>query len=248
MSFSPDTLRKHLSSHGDLAKPSRFRVKITGSLREDGSPSTIGLDTSRELQLQCEATELPGFTINTSESKIYGPSWHVATIPVFNEISLTFICAQDMWEKKFFDTWMRSIIPISKYQSPEVAPHAEYRDNYRSTIFIEQMTDVNPVLSIYRCVLEDAFPTSTSPLPVNWGDVDGVHRLQVSFKYTKWKPYDTDFSLTDYAQRYNKSPETPPAINVLDGPINIQDSKIEPDFIDPFVTPPRNIPTGDFNF
>lgn len=237
MSFSPDTLLKHLSRHGDLAKPSRFRATITG----------YG-DYGRELRLQCEATELPGFTINTSEAKIYGPSWHVATLPVFNEIQLTFICAQDMWEKKFFDDWMRLIIPIAPWNGAEVSPHAEYRDNYTSTIFIEQMTEVNPVLSIYRCVLEDAFPTSLAPLPVTWGDVDGVHRLLVTFRYVKWKPWETNFSLTDYAEQYNYNAEIPPPINVLDGPINIPETKIEPDFIDPFIVPPVNIPVDKTNF
>lgn len=234
MSFSPDALRKHLSKHGDLAKPSRFRATITGF-------SDIG----RDLRLQCEATELPGFTVNTSEAKIYGPSWHVATIPVFTDVQLTFICTQDMWEKKFFDDWMKLIVPIAPWLGTQVSPHVGYRDDYMTNIFIEQMTEVNQTLSIYRCVLEEAFPTTVAALPVSWADVDGVHRLQVTFKYTRWKPWDTNFTLTDYAEQFNYNQGQPPPVQVQDGPINIPETKIEPDFIDPFVTPPSSIPVDD---
>lgn len=218
MSFSPDALRKHLSKHGDLAKPSRFRATIANF----GTP-----DNGRDLQMQCEATELPGFTVNTSEAKIYGPSWHVATVPVFTDIQLTFICAQDMWEKKFFDEWMRLIVPIAPWQGTQVSPHVEYRDNYDSTIFIEQMTEVNQTLSIYRCVLEEAFPTAVAALPVSWADVDGVHRLQVTFKYTRWRPWDTNFTLTDYAEQFNYNQGQPPPIQVQDGPITITPVEID---------------------
>lgn len=227
MSFSPDALRKHLSKHGSVAKPSLFRVTIH-------KPTAVGARRGRtvrlpgsagyDLRFQCESTELPALTINTSEAKIYGPSWHVATVPVFNEIQLTFICAQDMWEKEYFDNWMHQIVPIANYREPEIAPHAAYRDTYTAVILIEQMTEVNSVVPIYGYALEDAFPIQMAGMPLQWGDSEGVHRLIVTFKYTKWKQFRTALDLNEYAlqSRQDDEPSTePPPVITQDGPISI---------------------------
>lgn len=186
MSFSPNKFLTHISKHGDLAQPSKFRVRILPKRNS----RLITPDISRGLELQCDSTELPGFSIDALESKIFGPGWFVATTATFNELTLNFVCAQDMWEKKFFDDWMHKIIPIGQYMN-ETSPFVEYFDNYTCYVFIEQMTTFDEDKAIYSVVLHDAFPTGITPLNVNWGDSDGVHRLAVNFRYTKWKRADS---------------------------------------------------------
>lgn len=185
MAFSPDLFRQHFAKHSDFAKASKFRVMILRS-------SLRNLPTSedvRGLSFQCEATELPGFTINTSEAKIYGPAYQIATVPVYSDLMLTFVCAADMWEKKYFDDWMQVIVPTGYASVEEESPHVEYRENYLSTLIIDQFnefSDDDSSLSVpYRVMVYDAFPTSIAPLPLNWGE-DGLHRLSVTFKYRKW--------------------------------------------------------------
>lgn len=221
MTFSPDKFRKHIASHGDLAKPSKFQVQIfrsgsrakisqTGEIKGDpntevSSPGTLEEvvvkaprwpTDSRYLSLQCEATELPGFTVNTLESKVYGPSWHIATTPSYSDITLTFLCTSDMWEKKYFEDWMQSIIPTGYYSKDSVlndgASHVAYRDNYLSTIVIDQFKETGSKNIPYRCALEQAFPIAMQALPLNWGDTEGIHRLAVVFKYYKWTRADND--------------------------------------------------------
>ena len=184
MAFSPDAFRQHFAKHNDFAKASKFRVQILRSSLGD----TIDAENVRGLSFQCEATELPGYSINTAEAKVYGASWQVATVPVYTELQLTFICASDMWEKKYFDDWMQSIIPTGYGSIGEESPHAEYRDKYLSTIKIDQFAEYidGSALTIpYSVIVFDAFPTSIAPLPLNWGE-DGLHRLSVTFKYWKW--------------------------------------------------------------
>jgi hypothetical protein len=183
MTFSPDKFRTHIAAHGDLAKPSKFEVKVFRGNTVDVT------EASRGLSLQCEAAELPGFNINTIESKVYGPSWHIASIPTYSDVTLTFLCATNMWEKSYFENWMQKIIPtgyINNTTLTDVSPHAQYRDDYFSTIFIDQYAEYNSSKPSYRCALIGAFPISMASLSLNWGDSDGVHRLQVTFKYSKW--------------------------------------------------------------
>lgn len=220
MSFSPNNLRKHLSKHGDLSKPSKFKVEIFASGSTKGNIHEELNKKSRELTFQCEATELPGYTVNTSESKVYGPSWHVATVPTFTDISLTFICAGDMWEKKFFDDWMNSIVPVAFGGLGTAASHPRYRDDYICDIKIYQYVDTNSTKYVYGCILEEAFPTNIGALAVNWGDTDGVHRLAVSFKYTRWKRLvDGLFNPTSYSNEFNEflTAQNSSGDNVQDG-------------------------------
>jgi hypothetical protein len=203
MAFSVDQFRQHFAKHGDFAKSSKFQVMIMRSTAPD-------IGAVKGLSFQCEATELPGFAINTLEAKVYGPSWHIASVPVYTDLTLTFVCASDMWEKKYFDDWMQKIIPTGYATVDEESPHAEYRDNYLSTITIDQYNEYskNSTLEIpYRVMIFDAFPTSIAPLPLNWGE-DGLHRLAVTFKYRKWG--------RGTANAYQEA-AAPPVPNNLDG-------------------------------
>lgn len=172
--FAPEKFISHLKGCADLAKPSKFDVQITG-LRGTSDASKL-----QDLTFQCDSTELPGYTVNTLESKVYGPSWHIASLPTFNEHVLNFMCTQTMWEKIFFDNWMRRINNPNSY-------HTTYRDAYTAEVVINQYADTNPKTPIYAVKLVEAFPISIAALPVNWGDMDGVHRLAVTFKYTYWE-------------------------------------------------------------
>lgn len=185
MAFSPDLFKQHFAKHNDFAKASKFRVMVLRSNLND----TVDTENVRGLSFQCEATELPGFSINTSEAKIYGPVYQIATTPVYTDLNLTFICAADMWEKKYFDDWMQKIVPTGYASVEEESPHVEYRENYLSTLIIDQFneftTESGSLQIPYRVVVHDAFPTAIAPLPLNWGE-DGVHRLSITFKYRKW--------------------------------------------------------------
>lgn len=189
--FKVSDFLSHFSKHNDFAKTSKFEVIISPPL---GLPDLKSYD----LRFQCETTELPGYNINAVENRIYGVSTPVASAAVsFADISLTFICSGDMWEKKMFDRWMNGIVPVNNY-------NLKYRDDYTSPkIEINQYTDIyydspdqplknnSEVFSgeqkIYSAVLYNAFPISISPLSLNWAD-DAFHRLTVTFKYDYWVP------------------------------------------------------------
>jgi len=192
--FNVDKFRSHFAAHEDFAKSSRFEVRIAAP---PGAPDLTNF--ANDLRFQCESSELPGYTINTVDNRIYGVANPVASSASFADITMTFICAGDLWEKKFFDRWMDIIVPINNY-------NPRYKDDYASPkIEINQYTDIAEDLSAainleeavttsnptagsqlrYSAILHGAFPISIAPLGLNWGD-DQFLKLAVTFKYEYW--------------------------------------------------------------
>jgi hypothetical protein len=98
----------------------------------------MNMGTSEQLSLQCEAAELPGYTLNTIENKIFGAPTPLAGTPSFGDVTLTFICAGNLWEKKFFDAWLNNIIPKQTYL-------VNYKMNYVTDIVIRQYSEFMPL-------------------------------------------------------------------------------------------------------
>lgn len=128
MAFNVNKFLAHFDSHAGFARSSKFEVRIALP------PTLVGFGSTEELSLQCESAEIPGYTLNTVESKIFGAPTYLAGVPSFGDITLTFICAGDLWEKKFFDAWMDMIIPKSTYL-------VNYKESYQTGITIHQFSD-----------------------------------------------------------------------------------------------------------
>lgn len=170
--FKPNDFLSNFAKHKDFAKVSKFHVTIS---KPAGLVNSLEFDFN-SLRFQCEAAELPGYNINTVDARLYGPATPVASFSAFNDITLTFICAGDLWEKRLFDRWMHLIVPINNYL-------LNYKEEYVAKINITQFYETGEpslVVSLFN-----AFPITVSPLSLNWGD-DGVHKLSVSFKYDYW--------------------------------------------------------------
>lgn len=199
--FKPDDFLVNFAKHKDFAKVSKFHVEIA-------KPANFGFGglDFKELRFQCEAAELPGYNINTVDARIYGVPAPVASFASFNDITLTFICAGDLWEKKLFDYWVNYIVPINNY-------HLRYKNEYVSSkINITQFYETGE--PSYIVSLFNAFPITLSPLTLNWGD-DGIHKLSVTFKYDYWATVNTqNFSYSDNAPRTNSVAPTRPAQSV----------------------------------
>jgi hypothetical protein len=208
----PDAFLAHHALHFDFAKPSKFGVLIfqpTGLVAGGLFGGLIGQTKATQvvmkplntagLAFQCEQAVLPGYTINTVEQKVFGAPWSIAGTPGdYQPLELQFICAGDLWERKFFEDWMEFIMPkgstrltadnivtnlINADGASRAAGSANYRNDYISTIQVIQFHDTG--IPSARYTFEEAYPVSIAPQPLNWGD-DGIHRLSVTFKYTTW--------------------------------------------------------------
>lgn len=195
MAFVPQLFMANMALHGDFSKVSKFAAYIDpptfrnggllgalASVAGDVGEKILGAVNTIGLSFQCEVAELPGYNINTIESKIYGSSYYVPATPVFNELNLTFICSGTLWEKKFFDDWMDWVLP--KKTNNEYGYLANYPEDCVGRIRIIQFSEIG--VPSYIAKFKQVFPYTMQPLQTNWAD-DGVHRLTVGFRYREWE-------------------------------------------------------------
>jgi len=195
MSFSPQEFLSNINRLKGLAKPNLFEVLIAmpdyisgfagggATAGNNDSPITV----MKSLTLQCEATELPGKTLNTIDVDIYGPTFKVPIKTQYNDITLTFICTNDFYERKLFERWLQAIIP-SKTNNLRFAKEDDTQ--YMTTIEIVQFDSI--ANEIFTVKLIDAFPTGVAAQALSWND-DNFHRLGVQFAYQK---YETPLPVT----------------------------------------------------
>ena len=174
-------------------------VNKTTSYETTGQPFRRSPNPSitRYLSLQCDTAELPGKTLQTADVKIYGPTFKVPYQKQYNDISLSFICTNDFYERKLFDLWIDAIMP-SDTNNLRFAKD----DDTRYTKYIQILQYDDFIKQIYSVKLIDAFPMGVAAQPLAWSD-DGYHRLTVQFSYQKYQTiYDSSYDLGEAAASY----------------------------------------------
>jgi hypothetical protein len=166
-----DNFLSHYANHKDFSKASRFDVDI---FLPDSLVNV--LPNPSGLKFQCEIAELPGYNFDTIDGRIYGAPYAIAARPSFQDLRLTFICAGDLWEKKFFDAWQEFIMPKTDFLP-------RYRIEYVANIEVRQYYSTGEIS--YLATFREAFPSSIDPIALSWGD-DAINRLSVTFKYRYW--------------------------------------------------------------
>jgi hypothetical protein len=161
-----------------------------------GDPQSISANPtmSRYLTLQCETAEIPGKTLLTAEAKVYGPTYKVPYQTQYNDMSMTFLCTNEFYERKLFDKWIESIMPSDTNNLR--FPKGE-SSRYLTNIKVLQYD--NFIRQIYAVELMDAFPIGISSQPLSWAE-EGFHRVTVQFAYQKYRVlYDGNYNLTEAA-------------------------------------------------
>ena len=166
-----------------------FSDSITGRGRDIQSQTANPL-MSRYLALQCEAAELPGKTLQTADVKIYGPTFKVPYQTQYSDITLTFLCTNEFYERKLFDRWLEAIMPTD---TNNMRYSKDDSTRYMTNISVIQYDDF--IKKIYVIELMDAFPYGIAPQTLSWAD-DGSHRLGVQFAYQKYRvKYEGEYDL-----------------------------------------------------
>ena len=166
-----------------LNLPNTIYTDITQIFQKGQDQQSVSANQSitRYMSLQCETAELPGKQIVTADEKIYGPTVKIPYQTQYSEISMSFLCTNDFYERKLFDRWLECIMPTDtnnlRFQKGE-------NTRYLTNIKIIQYDEV--IKQIYAVELIDAFPIAIAAQPLSWGE-DGFHRLNVQFTYSYYK-------------------------------------------------------------
>tara|TARA_Y100001937_G_scaffold127160_1_gene198490 strand:+ start:4561 stop:5205 length:645 start_codon:yes stop_codon:yes gene_type:complete len=184
---SINELKSLASRRGGFAQASQYLVKL---------PS-LGFFNSRDLNLLCKATVLPGRQILTSDRKIGIKDTKVAYGYALDPLSMTFQVLNDYGVRTYFEVWQNNIIDQAS-QTPR------YKSEYTHDVQIVQLRkgvgidtdlklgpfvlDIDIFKSanvIYECTLINAFPTTMVEMPLSQ---DGaIIELTVNFEYDNWR-------------------------------------------------------------
>lgn len=188
------------AAYGGLAKSARYAVRVipVGSMLVNLKYN----DFLRQFTYLSDSAELPGRAFMNIDIRYYGPNFKVPFQTQYEDMTISFLCRNQSYERQFFDDWMEIINPTNLWDF-------NYRDDYRSTIEIFQLADYGEVTegsstriggaknaptagqAMYKWTVHDAYPMIVNPQPVTWAD-DNFHRLSVSFTYTKWNRVGRD--------------------------------------------------------
>jgi hypothetical protein len=126
----------------------------------------------------------------TQDAKVYGPTFKIPYQSQYNEMTLTFLCTNEFWERKLFDRWLEAIHPsdTNNLRFPKGDSSGKSTSGYMIPIKIIQYDDF--IKQIYAVELIDAFPIGISSQSLSWSD-DNFHRLSVQFAYQRYKPVYT---------------------------------------------------------
>jgi hypothetical protein len=176
----------------------------------------------RTLAFRCEAGELPGRQLVTSDAKVYGPIYKTAYQSLYTELNLTFLETADMRVRRFMEAWMNTIFDsetnILQYQNTyetsmvltqydlearEEVPKPRPEPGDFSTVNASNVSSaasgVRPTLMMF---INRAYPVNINQMTTAWSD-DSPHRVQVTFFY-EW------YSLSSFPRTtIGRSPSVP---------------------------------------
>jgi hypothetical protein len=163
--------------------PNSVFSDITTRVQGASDSRSYNPSISRYLALQCESAQLPGKSMATADvDMLYGPKFKIPYRAMYDEnITLTWICTNEFYERKLFDKWLEAMTPNDTHNARFSQGE---KTRFTTNIKIVQYDDF--IKQIYAVELIDAFPVMIAPQTLSWGD-DGFHRLSVQFEYTSYK-------------------------------------------------------------
>lgn len=184
---SINELKSLASRKGGFAQANQFLVKLPD----------IGFYDTRDLNILCSNTILPGRQILTSDRLIGVKQTQVAYGFATEELSMTFRVLNDYGVKEYFELWQNKIINNGSY-----AP--AYKNTYARDMQIVQLRkgvgfdtdlqlgpftlDIDLFKSenvVYECTLINAYPKTMTE--INLSNDGALVELTMAFAYDNWK-------------------------------------------------------------
>lgn len=193
-------VKAYSSIYGGLVKSARYAVRIVpvGDLL-----LSLGYgDFLNQFTYLSDSTELPGRAFMSLDIRYYGPNFKLPFQTQYEDMSITFLCRTESFERQFFDDWMEIINPTNLWDF-------NYRDSYRARIELFQLADYNDASNatapkaMYKWTIHDVYPVVINPQPVTWAD-DNFQRLAVSFTYSKWVRENRDANPGSFMDEFIK--------------------------------------------
>ena len=179
--FSLSQFSSNIAKKG-LASPNKFKVRIK-------FPNTLTSPPLDELNLMVENVALAGRNVNSAINIEYGIRREVAyNAPAYDPLNITFLCSQDMSEKRSLERWNNHIVKINN------GFDVEYYDNYIGAITVQVLNKQD--LSVeYEVDYKEAYPKVINAIPLNHSTTNQTMRVTASFVYSYYETPETSLQL-----------------------------------------------------
>ena len=208
-------VKAYSSAYGGLVESSKYAIRIVpvGNLL-----LSLGYgDFLNHFTYLSDSAEMPGRAFMSLDIRYYGPNFKIPFQSQYEDMTITFLCRTESFERQFFDDWMEVINPTNLWDF-------NYRDSYRSRIEMYQLatfpeknatpdatagpnrntsTPATAPKSVYKWTIHDAYPVVVNPQPVTWAD-DQFQRLTISFTYTRWTRENRDANPSSFKDDFIK--------------------------------------------
>ena len=172
-----------------LASPNKFKVDIAFPSKLEGTgggthPLKQEMSTLRNLSLMCETISFQGRGVQTVLDLQYGLRKEIVyNAPVYQPITLSFLCSRELKEKQLLDKWNNFIVPNDKGKGFDVAYYKDYVGSITVTLL-----DSDGKTPKYAQVYEEAYPKTVNAIELNHSTTNAVARVTADFQYAYWNP------------------------------------------------------------
>lgn len=134
------------------------------------------------LAARIESIDLPGRTIATIDNYYdVGVRRNIPYGALYQDLSMSIICSEDMREKEFFEKWQDLIVGEHRNAPRESTQYdIGYYDNYTQDILITRYRPQGQ--STYSVKLIEAYPKIVNAMTMSWDSTEAL-RLTVSLGY-----------------------------------------------------------------
>ena len=169
-----------------LASPNKFKVQF------ENIPVT---DSNSVLNFMCESVDLAGRQVQSSMEVQYGLRREIAyNAPTYNPVSITFLCTENMTEKRILDKWNN--ICVDANSNFDVGYYKDYASGkMRVTTY-----DSSGTAEKYWIEYQEVWPKSVQSVNMSHATQNNTLRVIAEFSYAYWTTQDTHST-------------SPPAIN-----------------------------------
>ena len=176
--FSVANFSSKIASSG-LASPNKFEVEFTRIPKEAGGTAEL-----TQLSLMCDQCSLAGRDVQAVLDLQYGIRRQVVyNAPAYTPLSLSFICTDNMDEKRILDKWNNKCVSTTK--GFDVA----YYDDYVGHLDV-YVLDRSGKHRTYHMHYHEVYPKTVTAVELNHGTTNSPLRVTAEIQYAFWSTSD----------------------------------------------------------
>ena len=176
--FSVANFSSRIAKQG-LASPNKFEVVFT----HIPGARNVG-DDEMQLNLMCDQVSLAGRDVQAILDLQYGVRRQVVyNAPAYTPLSLSFLCTDNMEEKRILDIWNNKCVDVKG------GFHVEYYDNYVGHLDI-YVLDRSGKNRTYHMHYHEVYPKTVTAVELNHGTTNATLRVTAEIQYAFWTTSD----------------------------------------------------------